>query len=463
MDPAASALWVDPDNLEIKFTDCICVVCFGVMKIPTSGCPEGHSFCRACIKMEHRLRKKCPVCRWDMADIETLVYNRPLEGVIKQLRLRCEHRKKSASDDPTDAGVVAGGSAAKKSKPCPLIDMTVQMLKVQLAQRSLVVTGNKDALKMRLQESMDGETFDNAGCEWVGSVSEAFAHREVCGFVKLKCPTIGCLATPTRRTFTAHVNACTPTVLCANEGCTVKYKATGEAKHLSNCAFEMVMCPCAGCGMKMPRGQLMKHATDAHIWKTPDGPVNRVITMWNTETIRKQAWESEQRFGQETTGVTSTSYVSSRVVNWACGQTDTYGFGVRVCDGWGDLVYNGTGDGSLNDAFRSEVVQFDGGGKAQCYMRNTSASKHVYNVGISFKDISVCKLHITFSILDKYDKLLRTVWTCGSQDTPVSHDLSKSLSKGAYFTTSDAEKEKARRDDGTVRVRVAIRLFRENN
>ncbi|KAJ1471654.1 hypothetical protein T484DRAFT_1916024 [Baffinella frigidus] len=274
--------------------------------------------------MEHRLRKKCPVCRWDMADIETLVYNRPLEGVIKQLRLRCEHRKKSASDDPTDAGVVAGGSAAKKSKPCPLIDMTVQMLKVQLAQRSLVVTGNKDALKMRLQESMDGETFDNAGCEWVGSVSEAFAHREVCGFVKLKCPTIGCLATPTRRTFTAHVKACTPTVLCANEGCTVKYKATGEAKHLSNCAFEMVMCPCAGCGMKMPRGQLMKHATDAHIWKTPDGPVNRVITMWNTETIRKQAWESEQRFGQETTGVTSTSYVSSRVVNWACGQTDTY-------------------------------------------------------------------------------------------------------------------------------------------
>jgi len=49
--------WIDPDLLAIKFQDCICPLCFGVMKVPSSGCLEGHSCCQACYKKALRRKK----------------------------------------------------------------------------------------------------------------------------------------------------------------------------------------------------------------------------------------------------------------------------------------------------------------------------------------------------------------------------------------------------------------------
>jgi len=69
--------WIDPDLLEKRFDDCVCVVCSGLMVEPTSGCPDGHSFCRACYVKKH---KGCPTCR-NAVDKRKLVRNRPLEGM----------------------------------------------------------------------------------------------------------------------------------------------------------------------------------------------------------------------------------------------------------------------------------------------------------------------------------------------------------------------------------------------
>ena len=45
---AKPATWIDPDLLEIKFNDCVCALCLGVMVEPTSGCPHLHICCRGC-------------------------------------------------------------------------------------------------------------------------------------------------------------------------------------------------------------------------------------------------------------------------------------------------------------------------------------------------------------------------------------------------------------------------------
>ena len=79
---APVAGWIDPDLLEIKFQDCVCALCFGVMVQPTSGCPDGHSFCKGCHGKALDRKKQCPVCRHPVTDAQKLVRMRPLEGII---------------------------------------------------------------------------------------------------------------------------------------------------------------------------------------------------------------------------------------------------------------------------------------------------------------------------------------------------------------------------------------------
>jgi len=77
-----AAAWIDPDLLEIKFQDCVCALCLGLMVDPASGCKEGHSFCRACYGKALYEQRKCPTCRHPVAAEGLLVRNRPLAGII---------------------------------------------------------------------------------------------------------------------------------------------------------------------------------------------------------------------------------------------------------------------------------------------------------------------------------------------------------------------------------------------
>ena len=50
----------DPEGREVA----ACPVCFRVLEIPTSGCPEGHLCCRACYTTWLETNDTCPTCRW---------------------------------------------------------------------------------------------------------------------------------------------------------------------------------------------------------------------------------------------------------------------------------------------------------------------------------------------------------------------------------------------------------------
>ena len=122
------------------------------------GCPDGHSFCRACYVKWLRKNKGCPTCR-HAADKRKLVRNRPLEGIISQMNVRCENSKRGGHDS---AG--GGSPAAKRAKL--------------------------------------------TACEWTGLVGELAVHLGGCDFAPVKCLYQGCTESPLRRDLLEHQVIC---------------------------------------------------------------------------------------------------------------------------------------------------------------------------------------------------------------------------------------------------------------
>ena len=79
------AEWIDADLLEAPCDACRCALCFGIMalgNVPTSGCPDGHTFCKPCYDSALDQKKACPTCRYP-TDKGRLVRMRPLEDMAE--------------------------------------------------------------------------------------------------------------------------------------------------------------------------------------------------------------------------------------------------------------------------------------------------------------------------------------------------------------------------------------------
>jgi hypothetical protein len=207
--------WIDPDLLEIKFDDCVCRLCLGVMQEPSSGCPEGHCFCSDCYVKELRERKQCPTCCHPVADGQKLVRIRPLEGVISQLRLRCANWAGAAGPAAAKRARMAGG-------PAP---------------------GNRP----------------DAGCGWRGFVGELTGHLEGCGWVPVKCPNEGCGGLVLRKDFNEHT-----ATLCQHREvkcchCETAVKVRLLAAHEACCPNAWTKCPNVGCLEDAQRGWMGLH------------------------------------------------------------------------------------------------------------------------------------------------------------------------------------------------------------
>ena len=195
-DEGDSPDWIDPCLLEDKVDDSICALCFGVLAKPVSGCPEGHSFCRACyVKVLRRSNSRCPTCRAPVYGEDELVPNRTAETLIAKLRVRCEHA-------PTQAEEGGYSPAAKRAKIAP---PTVEALRKVLRQRGCDSTGNKTVLVARLEEE---ERTTGGGCRWKGCVGELAAHLGECGWEPVACPNEGCTESPLRRALALHEETC---------------------------------------------------------------------------------------------------------------------------------------------------------------------------------------------------------------------------------------------------------------
>ena len=192
-----AARWIDPDLLEVKFLDCVCALCFGVMVVPSSGCPQGHAFCGACLDKALRERPLCPTCRHPV-DTQRLVRSRPLEGVISQLFVRCEHAAVG------EGSVATGAPAVNPTTSAPAASTTYKVRMTALLQRGLDSVGWGGERVARLEE----DRTKDGGCMWRGTVGELAAHLGECEWAPVRCPHKDCTESPLRKDLMEHQATC---------------------------------------------------------------------------------------------------------------------------------------------------------------------------------------------------------------------------------------------------------------
>lgn len=527
--------WIDPDFLEVKFDDVICTLCFGVMDEPTSGCPDGHSFCSTCINTELRIRKKFPLCRHIMADGPHLVRNRPLEGMISQLRVKCPYgpkqpppkqpppteplsmqpcptqppRKQPLSGEPRCVQQVAPESASdfasilswasmsrnepvqlvpnstsKRAKVVPSASMSLEELKQEMRDRCLVLSGTKAVLAARLESDRDkkhkeartGEpdrleedrkkkdlkeedpkkedlkeedpkeeapkkedhkeedTSMPHPCGWVGSVGTFAAHSRECPWAPVTCPNVVCNKTMPKYALPGHKAKCSNAIKCPNYGCAVSHRSTTMNQHLSMCIFEKVTCPSPGCGLSMLRRDLRSHVSTAHFGPGKPDPIQTMIHLWNCNVWQHDANVSEQRLA-----IVPNPVVSHRREAW---------------------VFNWQMDSWAVGTYLSRQHDFGQGATGLCGSAASTVPDRTHFFGVCLKGLTLCRLHITVTILDKYDNAASIIWVYGKPENPVVRDLSTGIPMGVNFTPSPKLKDICSRRDGSVRVRTVVHVFR---
>ena len=433
--------WINPDLLEVKSPHYECALCLGVMMEPTSGCPEGHSFCKPCYDKALEEKRECPTCRRKV-DEGKLVRNRPLENVIAELPMRCEWGGAAEEGEPME------GSAAKRAKLAPAASMTVDALRKQLGERGLDSTGNKPAVVARLEEGRK----KNAACRWKGSVGELPAHRGECAWAPMKCPHKGCTESPLRRDLQEHEAICgirmvpcrhckneltsrslaeheaicpCARIECPNEGCCKQMQRGKINVHRAKCKLEEVTCVILGCDARLLRKNMIQHVGECHKHEAVELAVSNSCKIAVLEGKVREL-ESEKSLAAAST--------TSWVFNWCA-------------EGWGDGL------------FKSETHDFWDGVTGKCSLSPSSNPKFSHFIGYLIEGRAKCRAYVTLSILDKHDKILRQVHEMGTAAAPNEVDFTASTFWGRNFTPTAAEKALSARADGSIRLRAEMRLF----
>jgi len=395
--------------LEERDEDSVCGLCFGVMVKPASGCPEGHCFCKPCYSKALAKKKSCPACRASVKDAKKLVPNRTAANLIAKMWLRCDLVE----------GKEAGPSAAKRAKLAPAASMTGNELKNELRIHALQTTGNKAKLVARLEEGRK----QGAKCRWRGRVGELAVHMAEC----IREATCGhCTQLMECRVLALHEGRCPHAqITCPNEGCSVQHARVEMNCHRAReCDHEEVTCACPGCDKRLLRKDLAVHVEATHL----EGAGQQLQSLWDDIAVQEEraaASESEQR------------HAAASPTSW---------------------VFNWRAAGWESGSFFSEPRDFGGGAQGwcthQCYSDDVEES---YLIAFGMEGIATCRMHATFSILDKHDKTLRTVYEFGTFAAPPAID--GALYWGGEFTPTAEEKAQSVRADGSIRLRAVVRLF----
>ena len=96
----------------------VCGVCTLVLRVPMSGCPQGHTFCERCYRTHLIERPTCPTCRHPVAP-DGLVRNRPIENMVLTLRVACSHSDPSVYLTPCGWKGTLGELDAHLGSSCP--------------------------------------------------------------------------------------------------------------------------------------------------------------------------------------------------------------------------------------------------------------------------------------------------------------------------------------------------------
>jgi len=402
------------------------------------GCKEGHCFCKPCYVTALLEKKSCPACR-ENVDESKLLPNRELEGVVAKLRMRCPHAAGGKED--------ASPPAAKRAKLAPAAFVTMEELRKQLRERFLEAAGSKAEMEARLEEDRK----KRAGCGWKGRVAELPTHLKMCDSAPVECPK-GCTVARkdlpqhddscggievkcshceqliVRRSLVEHEGACIDaTSECPNEGCSVEYRTWAMNQHRTECEREEVTCPCPGCETRLLREDLDAHVEAMHLGDSAGQQLQR---LWRVNAELMETAEIER--------IHAAASPTSWVFNWRA-------------DGW------------VRGFFESETHDFGQGVMGECTLSTSerdACGDDEPVIGFTVSGRAKCRVHATFSLLDKHNATLRQVCEIGTADAPreVEEDY-ECLSCGNPFTPTADEKAQSVRADGSIRLRAVVRLF----
>ena len=205
---------------------------------------------------------------------------------------------------------------------------------------------------------------------------------------------------------------------CPNEGCTVLRTRISMNLHRAKCEREEVTCFCPGCDARLLRKDL-----DAH------------VRLQHTQEAEQQL----QRLWRENAELRALS--TSELRHAAAAPTS-----------W---MFNWRADGWETGSFWSATHDFGRGVKGSCALLVDASEMQC--IAFRMRGVDKCKVHATFSILDKHDKTLRQVCEIGTADSPI--EQKKSHKKGGSFLVTAEEKAHSVRADGSIRLRAEVRLF----
>ena len=110
---------IDPELVDSGCDENLaCGICTLVLRVPTSGCPQGHTFCERCYRTHLVERPTCPTCRHPVA-LDGLVRNRPIENMVLTLRVACSHSDHSLYLTPCGWKGTLGELDAHLGSSCP--------------------------------------------------------------------------------------------------------------------------------------------------------------------------------------------------------------------------------------------------------------------------------------------------------------------------------------------------------
>ena len=123
-------------------------------------------------------------------------------------------------------------------------------------------------------------------------------------------------------------------------------------------------------------------------------------------------------------------------------------------------VFNWRADGWGPGSFESETRTFGEGVTVRCVLQNITSThpRHSHCIGCKIEGPSVCRVHVTFSILDKHDKALLRVFEMGTARAPREIDLTGDDLRGKFFTPTSDQAQSVRAD-GSIRLRAEVSLF----
>lgn len=101
---------------------------------------------------------------------------------------------------------------------------------------------------------------DTAGCGWRGVVGELTGHlRSDCQFEPVPCPNAGCTETRARRRIAEHADGLCPFRLVACRFCAGAFVQKTLSEHEDECPQYVTACPNEGCGQVITRAELQAH------------------------------------------------------------------------------------------------------------------------------------------------------------------------------------------------------------